>query len=54
MDNFISELRALIGSPPIGYEWLEYVFMGVLCIFLCSSIVSLLSALFRWIGGGYK
>lgn len=50
--NLISELRALIGSPPAGLEFLEYVFLGFFVIFLVYSAASLLSGIFRWIGGG--
>ena len=31
--DLISELRALIGVPPAGLEFLEYVFVGFLLIF---------------------
>lgn len=49
--NLLSELRALIGSPPAGLEFLEYVFLGFLLIFLVYSAVSLVAGIFKWIGG---
>lgn len=49
--NLVDELRALIGSPPAGLEFLEYLFLGFLLIFLVYSAVSLISAIFKWIGG---
>ncbi len=45
------ELRALIGSPPAGYEMLEYVIAAVLLVFLLQSCVSFVSALLNWVGG---
>lgn len=49
--NLVEELRALIGTPPVGLEFLEYVFLGFLLIFLVYSAVSLISGIFKWIGG---
>lgn len=49
--NLVEELRALIGAPPAGLEFLEYVFLGFLLIFLVYSAVSLISGIFKWIGG---
>lgn len=51
MGAFIEEIRGLIGDPPIGYEWLEYVVVAVLLIFLVDAAVALLGAVFKWIGG---
>ncbi len=45
------ELRALIGSPPPGYEFLEYVIAAVVLILLLQSCITFVSALFNWIGG---
>ena len=64
--DLISELRALIGVPPAGLEFLEYVFVGFLLrycgywplyqdfllIFLVWSAANIISCIFRWIGGG--
>ena len=50
--DLISELRALIGVPPAGLEFLEYVFVGFLLIFLVWSAAIIISCIFRWIGGG--
>lgn len=49
--NLVEELRALIGVPPAGLEFLEYIFLGFLLIFLVYSAVSLISGIFKWIGG---
>lgn len=49
--NLVDELRALIGSPPAGLEFLEYLFLGFLVIFLVYSACSILSMVFKWIGG---
>ncbi len=45
------ELRALIGTPPAGYEIFEYIFAGIFLIILEQSCISFISALFSWIGG---
>ena len=49
--NLIEELRSLIGQPPSGYEFLEYIIVAFLLIFVVYSAVSILAAIFRWIGG---
>lgn len=49
--NLVEELRALIGAPLAGFEFLEYIFLGFLLIFLVYSAVSLISGIFKWIGG---
>lgn len=51
MAAFISEIQSLIGVPPAGYEWLEYLVVAVLLIFLIDSAVTLIAAVFKWIGG---
>ena len=48
---FIEELRDLIGSPPAGYEFLEYVLVGLFCLIMLQSLVTLISGLFRLFGG---
>ena len=52
--DLISELRALIGVPPAGLEFLEYVFVGFLLIFWVWSAANIISCIFRWIGGGLE
>ena len=47
----IDEIRALIGSAPAGFEWLEYIVAAVVMLFLVSSAVSVVSYVLRWIGG---
>lgn len=47
----LEQIRALIGSAPAGYEWLEYVVSAVVMLFLVSSAVSVVSYVLRWIGG---
>lgn len=49
--NLVEELRSLIGQPPVGYEFLEYIVVAFLLIFVVYSAVSILAAIFRWIGG---
>ena len=51
MGEFISQLQGLIGVPPVGYEWLEYLFVGLLLILLVDSAISLVAAVFKLIGG---
>ena len=51
MSAFVAEVRVLIGAPPSGYEFIEYVIAAVLLIFLIDAAVSLLAAIFKWIGG---
>lgn len=48
---FIAELRSLLGEPPAGFEWLEYVFAAVFLMFLVSAAISLISAVLRFVRG---
>lgn len=48
--SLVAELRALIGSPPPGMEFLEYIVLAVLLLFLLDSAVGVLAAVFKWIG----
>ena len=51
MSAFVSELRALIGAPPAGYELIEYIIAAVLLVFLIDAAISLVAAVFKWVGG---
>lgn len=51
MAAFISEIQSLIGTAPVGFEWVEYVGVLILLILLVESAVTLLAAVFKWIGG---
>ena len=51
MAAFISEIQSLIGAPPVGYEWLQYLVVAVLLIFLLDSLVTMIAGIFKWIGG---
>lgn len=51
MALFISEIQSLIGVPPAGYEFLEYLVVAVLLIFLLDSLVTMIAGIFKWIGG---
>lgn len=48
----LEELRALIGAPPPGLEFLEYLYIGLFVLMLVQSCISLISGLFRKFGGG--
>lgn len=48
----LEELRALIGAPPAGFEFLEYLYTGLFTLMLVQSCISLISGLFRKFGGG--
>lgn len=50
-DTMIYYVQQLLGAAPAGYELVEYIFSGCLLILLCFSAVSMISGLFRWIGG---
>lgn len=52
MSEFVTEFENLIGPPPAGFEWLEYVLVCMILLWLLNACVSFVSALFRWIGGG--
>lgn len=48
----LDELRSLIGAAPAGYEFLEYLFVGLFVLMLVQSCISLISGLFRKFSGG--
>lgn len=48
---FITEIRSLIGEPPAGMDWIEYVIVALILLFLINSCVSFVSGIFKWIGG---
>lgn len=52
MSIFVTEIRSLIGAPPAGMEWLEYLIISIILLWLLNACVTFISALFRWIGGG--
>lgn len=43
----LEELQALIGAPPAGYEFLEYLLVGLFCLMIVESAITLVSGLFR-------
>ena len=51
MTEMITAIQNVIGAPPAGCEPMEYMFAGVLLLMLCMSAVSMISGLFKWIGG---
>lgn len=51
MTELLSYVRGLMGVPPVGLEPMEYVFAGVLLVILVSSAISVISGIFKWIGG---
>lgn len=54
MDSFINLVRSALGIPPIGYEWLEYIFSGFLLFFVLFSVYFLVASVFRIFGGGRR
>ena len=51
MAAFITEIQSLIGLPPAGYEWLQYLGVLVILLFLLDSLVTMIAGIFKWIGG---
>lgn len=51
MTEFVSYIQEVLGSPPAGAEFFEYIFAGALLLVVVVSAISLVSGLFRWIGG---
>ena len=49
--ELIPEIQKLLGAPPAGYEWLQYLFVGVLLILMIDSCITFVSGLLRWVGG---
>ena len=49
---FIMEIRSLIGSPPAGFEWMEYLIVSIILLWLLNSALAFVSGLLKWIGSG--
>lgn len=43
----IDMLRSLIGSPPGGYEWLEYVIAAVVLLLVIKITIDVFFSIFR-------
>ena len=43
----IEMLRALIGSPPAGFEWVEYVIVSVVLILIIKITIDVFFGIFR-------
>jgi hypothetical protein len=45
--SILDTVRFAIGTPPAGYEWLEYVIACVLFIMLVKAVIMLISIPFK-------
>ena len=43
----IDMLRSLIGSPPAGFEWVEYVIVSVVLILVIKITIDVFFGIFR-------
>lgn len=50
-DTLIFYVREILGSAPSGFESVEYIVAGALLLVLCMSAISMISGIFKWIGG---
>lgn len=48
----VESLREYIGTVPVGYEIIEYVFCGLFGLMVVQSCISFISGLFRLFGRG--
>lgn len=46
LNIMVQELENLLGTPPIGFEWLSYVFAGMLVVLGLRALVGVVTALF--------
>lgn len=49
--ELITNVQQILGAAPAGCEPVEYMIAGALLLMLCMSAVSMISGIFRWIGG---
>lgn len=47
--SFTDYLRQFIGMPPIGYEWLEYAFVGVSFLLIFRFLGDLFRTVASWL-----
>ena len=52
LDSYVEYIRSLIGSPPVGYEYLEYFVLAGVMFFSLWAIYFLLVSIFKLFGGG--
>lgn len=43
----IDMLRDLLGSPPVGYEWVEYVLVCVVLLLVIKITIDVFFSIFR-------
>jgi len=43
----IDMLRNLIGSPPSGYEWVEYIIVAVVLLLIIKITIDVFFTIFR-------
>lgn len=53
VNMILTYLRNLIGSPPSGYEAVEYVVAGVVLVFLVSMAYRMIRSVFGGSGNRY-
>lgn len=51
MTSLISSVQHILGPAPVGCEPVEYIVAGCLLVILCMSAVSMISGIFKFIGG---
>lgn len=51
MTELLDAVSQIMGEAPPGLEAVEYMVAGALLVILCMSAVSMISGIFRFIGG---
>lgn len=50
-ETLITYVQQILGAAPQGFESVEYIIAGALLLVLCMSAISMISGIFKWIGG---
>lgn len=51
MSNIYEALISLVGTPPLGTEWLVYTLACLIVFMVVNSFVNIFSFIFKWVGG---
>lgn len=51
MGSIVDIIRSFVGTPPFGYEWLEYGVAVIFLLFLLQFVTDLFRNMSRWFSG---
>lgn len=43
----VDKIISLIGSAPVGYEWMEYIVCAVVLLLVCKIVIDVFFSIFK-------